>query len=306
MFGSTCIVSLILAVSPVSRICFNDVKAIAEPLPGQTQEVKVADGLSIKFCWIPSGDVQLGSTEAERRLLIHDRKKVGVNLNPILLEAESTEKRGKFKTNGFWLAKFEVTQEQWQAVMGKNPSDYVPTHSALREAGIKDTKKFPVEMVSWNDCQDFLKKLNRLARIPEAMGKGTFCLPHEDQWEYAARGGKSGEVFYTGAKLNSKLANCDGENPIEAWADTKGPSLRRPTIVGSYEKLAPHRWGLCDMVGNVDEWCSNSLSDKSNYRARRGGSFCVDPEGCRSACRAFFSVNTRSDFVGLRVAFLAN
>jgi formylglycine-generating enzyme len=84
--------------------------------------------------------------------------------------------------------------------------------------------------------------------------------------------------------LNGEQANCDADKPYDTT--TKGAYLERTTEVGSYEKVAPHPWNLCDMSGNVEQWCENKYDDKSNRRVLRGCSWFSHAEYCRSAFRS--------------------
>ena len=232
----------------------------------------------MKFCWIPAGEAQLGSPKAERQEVL---KLLKGEKEPGWLQAESEEVRGKYKTKGFWLGKFAVTQGEWSAVMdGKNPSRFVPGQGRVKDAGITDTSSFPVETLSWDDCQVMIKKLNESMKLPAVLGKGKFCFPHEDEWEYAARGGKGNKAggFISATRLNGKQANCRGDRPY--GTTTKGDSKGLTTAVGSYEKVAPHPWGLCDMSGNVWQWCENKY-DNRNDRVIRGGSWALSPVYCR-------------------------
>lgn len=272
--------------------------------PGQVAEVEVAKGVVMKFCWVPAGEAQLGSPQAERDEVV---KLLGRKKEPDYIRSEAPERRGKFKTSGFWLGKFEVTQAEWRAVTGANPSHFTPEQEDIKRAGIKDTDRFPVERVTWEECRDFLGKLNADAAAPKAMGKGKFVLPHEDQWEYACRGGKGNErPFYFGDACDGSQANCQGDHP---FGTTKhGPRLDRPVPVGSYEKAAPHPWGLCDMHGNVQEWCANTSDGRlvaEGDHACRGGSWFESPGASRAAgIRHFARPDRRGDYLGLRVCFL--
>jgi len=271
-----------------------------ERKPGEVVEVDIAPGVKMKYCWIPPGEAQLGSTKAERQELL---KLITEGKEPAWWQAEAEEVRGKYTTKGYWLGKYAVTQGEWSAMMdGKNPSWFVPTQDQMKKAGIKDTRRFPVEQVSWNDCQELIEKLNASAKVPAALGKGKFCLPHEDEWEYAARSGKGNKQrFYFGDELNVKQANCNGNFPY--GTATKGPYLGRTTAVGSYEKAAPHPWGLCDMSGNVWQWCENKSDDKNETFVLRGGSWYVDARNCRSGRREGGGPTIRSSFIGCRVCF---
>jgi formylglycine-generating enzyme required for sulfatase activity len=169
----------------------------------------------------------------------------------------------------FYLGKFEVTQEQWEAVMGGNPSHF-------------KGKKNPVERVSWEACQEFIKKLNEKFT---ASGT-TFCLPTEAQWEYACRAGAS-----------TRYGFGDGEAELTEYgwfADNAGGTTHP---VGEKK---PNAWGLYDMHGNVWEWCADWYD--GNYyqnsptndpagptavtsRILRGGSWGDPAPYCRSAYR---------------------
>jgi len=167
-------------------------------------------------------------------------------------------KETKIKAD-FEIAIHTVTQGQWQEVMGNNPSYFSRDgvgRDKVKDIKDEDLKHFPVEVVSWNDAQEFIKKLNKKEK-----GKGyQYRLPSEVEWEYACRGGATSEEecsyhFYFAKPTNdlsSKEANFNGSSPY-GKAD-KGPTLGRTTKVGSY---APNKLGLCDMHGNVYQWCAN-------------------------------------------------
>lgn len=242
-----------------------DKKPVDEPKAGEEREFEIAVGVKMKFCWIPAGKATLGSPQEER--ILND-----------LYEDEHS-----YTTKGFWLGKYQVTQAEWKAVMGDNPSEF----DGKKDNNAKgmDTSQFPVESVSWDECQKFLEKVNKRIGIEKVFGKtGKFVLPHEDQWEYACRGGKGNkQAFYFGNELNGTQANCDGNAPF--GTDKKGDYKGRTTEVGSYAKDWPHPWGLCDMHGNVWQWCDN-LYEKTNMRIARGGSWRTGAWLCRSAYRS--------------------
>jgi serine/threonine protein kinase/formylglycine-generating enzyme required for sulfatase activity len=264
--------------------------------PGEEIKVELAAGVKMTFCWVPAGEAQLGAPNAELENVLKLFKK-----EPDWLAGEAEEKRGSFKTKGFWMGKYPVTQEEWQAVMGENPSYFRPGQEHIKKAGITDTSRFPVESVSWVDCQKFVKKLSAVA-LPAAMRNWRVALPQEDRWEYACRGGLGNKrAFYFGDELNGKLANCNGTAPF--GTATIGPYLERTSKVGSYESLAPHPWGLCDMHGNVRQWCSNK-ADGDDRHVMRGGSWSRTSRLCRSAHRAAISSIGRSSNNGLRVVVL--
>jgi formylglycine-generating enzyme required for sulfatase activity len=262
---------------------------------GRLVEVELAKGVRMTFCWIPSGKAQLGSPKSEQDYVIRAFFK---GKRPEFLDLESA--RGEFTTKGFWLGKYTVTQEQWKTVMGNNPSQFYKEGTGKDKVQGMNTSRFPVEQVSWDDCQHFLKKMNDVIAIPNTMGKGKFALPNEDEWEYACRGGKgNNQAYYFGNVLNGTHANCDGSLPPYGTT-TKGPALRRTTEVGTYEKVAPHPWGLCDMSGNVWQWCQNK-----EMRVIRGGCCFDAARDCRSAAHDDEPPVRRGLYgVGFRVAVL--
>lgn len=281
--------------SDTQRALNMDAKRAAwvEPGAGEEKEIEIASGVRMKFCWIPAGEAQLGSTKAEWDAFMKGLRDDGLD-EKIWAQLHGGERdavRGVYKTRGFWLGKYSVTQEEWVGVMGSNPSKF----------NGKGMGRFPVESVTWNDCQIFLEKINRSINIEQAFGiAGRFTLPHEDQWEYACRGGKgNAQAFYFGDQLNGLQANCKGTEPF--GTDTKGPWLERTTEVGSYSKQWPHPWGLCDMHGNVKQWCNNNKSKGVRVSVIRGGSWDSRAKYCRSAYRD--SMGGKDADTGFRVCF---
>jgi formylglycine-generating enzyme required for sulfatase activity len=169
-------------------------------------------------------------------------------------------------TKPFYMGKYEVTQEQWESVMGKNPSN-------------TKGSKLPVTDVSWEDCQEFIKKLN-------ASTKGGFRLPYDSEWEYTCRAGTTTKYSF-GDEITPQDANYDDSN------------LGKPVAVGSYR---PNAFGVYDMHGNVWEWCEDwygflqdgEVTDPrgpatGERRVLRGGSFSNDESGARSSDRDTWS-----------------
>lgn len=183
--------------------------------------------------------------------------------------------------NSYYIGKTEVTQALWQAVMGSNPSNFKGAD-------------LPVECVSWNDCQEFIQKLNRLT------GRN-FRLPTEAEWEFACRGGN-----------NSRGYKYSGSNDIDnvAWYWDNSGGKTHP--VGT---KAPNELGIYDMSGNVWEWCSDWYADYTSYsqtdptgpqsgsnRVYRGGSWYFRARICRSSDRCDYFPTCRISFLGLRLA----
>ncbi len=186
----------------------------------------------------------------------------------------------KVTLSNYSIGKYEVTQELWEAVMSINSS------------GFKGARR-PVEGVSWDDCQKFISRLNRLTGM-------NFKLPTEAQWEYAARGGRK-----------SRSCKYSGSNNIDDIAWYIGNSGLKTHDVGT---KASNELGLYDMSGNVWEWCSDwygiyGLSSQNNpvgpsngsSHVIRGGSFDRYPSGCRVSYRRSCTPDDRSDCLGLRL-----
>ena len=154
---------------------------------------------------------------------------------------------------GFWAGKYEVTQEQYEAVTGKNPS------------GFKGAKN-PVEMVSWNDAKAFCASLSKKT--------GRSCgLPTEKQWEFACRAGSTGDYCF---------GSDEGQLGEYAWYDKNSGNQTHP--VGQKK---PNAFGLYDVHGNVEEWCEDAVEGGS--RVLRGGSWYYDPHYCRASFRSGYT-----------------
>ncbi len=184
-------------------------------------------------------------------------------------ECGSEEVRKVTISNSFYIGKFEVTQGQWTAIIGNNPSHF-------KDCG----DDCPVENVSWDDAQEFIRKLNQ----KESGSK--YRLPTEAEWEYAARAGSTTEYCF---------GDDEGRLGQYAWYD--GNSEKKTHPVG---KLLPNAWGLYDMHGNVWEWCQDWYSEGSN-RVLRGGSWGGSARNCRSAGRGSGTPDYRDDYGGFRL-----
>lgn len=276
---------------------------LAGSYPGEVREFWLPDGSRMPFCWVPPGEAQLGSPRAERDLVLKQ-----FNQSPARVADEAEEKRGRFRTGGFWMAKYEVTQAEWALVM-RDTAFALPSHfraggpnaAQLPGGPNADTRRYPVEGVTWNQCQEFVARANALA-ARSVGAKGKFVLPTEDMWEYAARGGATTSApFYFGRELNGTQANVDGTAPFGTTA--KGPNLDRPSEVGCYEARFPHAWGLCDLHGNVWEWCDNRY-EGTPARVVRGGSWFNQPHDARSANRNWHAPDARRPDIGMRLCWV--
>ncbi len=224
------------------------------------------NGVSFKMIRIPAGKFTMGSPSHERRR-DNDERQHGVTL-----------------TKAFWMGETEVTQGLWKAVMGSNPSYF-------------KGDDLPVEQVSWNDIQEFIRKLNRT-------GSGNrYRLPTEAEWEYAARAGST-----------TRFSFGDDEGRLGDYAWYRGNSGKRTHRVAQKK---PNNWGFYDMHGNVWEWVqdwqgdypSGSVIDpkgpsNGSYRVLRGGCWLNGARRCRSAYRLGSRPVFRDYFLGFRLVLL--
>ena len=217
---------------------------------------------------IPAGTFQMGSPDSEEG---RDENEAPVHSVTI--------------GQDFYLGKYEVTQAQWEAVMGYNPSTEIDPN-------------YPVNKVSWQDCQAFFKKLGKL------VNETGFRLPTEAEREYACRAGTTTAAYY---------GDAADEEIIEKHAWSRINSDGELHEVG---QLKSNPWGLHDMYGNVWEWCSDWFGPYSaeaqtdpqgpetgEEKVFRGGSWMARPEWLRSADRGKFTPDNQRNTGGFRVAF---
>jgi eukaryotic-like serine/threonine-protein kinase len=232
----------------------------------------MSNSIGMEFVFIPPGSFDMGSNNGEADEKPVHRVTIG---------------------QGFFMGKYEVTQGQWQALMGNNPSHF------------KGDENLPVEQVSWDDAQKFINKLNELNDGDE------YRLPTEAEWEFACRAGATTE-FAFGSSLSSDQANFIGDSPRSKAARLVYHPTTTP--VGSF---APNAFGLFDMHGNVWEWCEDwyhwtyegAPSDGSawlsggeqNRRVLRGGGWLGIAAQVRSAYRNGHSPDHSTNLFGFRL-----
>jgi len=248
------------------------------------RDITLPGGEKLMMLLIPPGEFLMGSNDEERTRFLEEEKAAEDQWLSDRIPSEGPQHRVRI-TRPFYLGKHEITQAQWESVMGSNPSS------------LKDTSH-PVEQVSWNDIQPFLAKLNDRG----GADKMKFALPTEAQWEYACRSGTT-TPYYGGGSEN--------DLPRYGWCNAN--SGGKPHPVG---ELKPNAFGLYDMHGNVWEWCvdwhagdyyaKSSVDDPTgpsagSPRVLRGGSWNDRPRICRSALRYDLRPTSRGN-LGFRLA----
>lgn len=182
----------------------------------------------MKFVKITGGCFQMGQSRDEQRLLKREIKSDDFDK----YYADELPQH-KVCVDEFWMGIHEVTQSEWQKVMGFNPAVF------------QDNPDYPVDMVSWDDAQLFIDKLN------EANNSSQFRLPTEAEWEYAARAGTT-TLYHTGDTITSNQANFNGTFPFAM--NLRDQYRKSPTVAGTFPA---NTFGLHDMHGNVWEWCGD-------------------------------------------------
>ncbi|MBO4545877.1 MAG: SUMF1/EgtB/PvdO family nonheme iron enzyme, partial [Verrucomicrobia bacterium] len=234
--------------------------------------IPLSGDVDLDMIWVEPGNFTMGSYESE------DGRDEDENEHRVTL------------TEGYWLGKYEVTQAQYEAVMGSNPSQFTGAD-------------LPVEMVSWDDATNFCAKLTAIelaaGRLPEGY---KYTLPTEAQWEYACRAG-SWATLYNGSSMIQNLNKL-------AWFKDTSSGTTHP--VGQKQ---PNDLGMYDLYGNVFEWCSDWYGDYPESAVRdpmgaitgwarvtRGGSWGSPGERCRSASRGYAGPDYQFNNLGFRVA----
>ena len=191
--------------------------------------------------------------------------------------------------NAFYMGKYEVTQEQWEDVMGNNPSFF-------------EGENLPVEQVSWNDAQEFISKLNQMEDTDK------YRLPTETEWEYACKAGNNTDFSFTNEATD---LNEYG------WSDSYGwCAINANKTTHSVGEKKANAWGLYDMHGNVWEWVQDNWHDtyenapvdgtawedeSSSNRVGKGGSWMDGPNICKSAFRGSLDAESTSNVLGFRI-----
>ena len=284
---------------------------------GATRSIRLPGGAKMEMVWCPPGTFVMGRPEGEEwrkteRKSAYDKineerflrvftSSLNYNATPEdheyarLWFVESGEDlREKWETQhqvtltkGFWMAKTEVTQKQWESVMGNNPSGH-------------KSPDLPVENVSWGDCKEFCARAG-------------LKLPTEAQWEYACRAGTTERFAGTG---NLDDMGWYDENSRSEGDWHEGDYEKPQPVTHEVGLKQPNAWGLYDMHGNVWEWCEDSSGIHMRYTSdsetdptgagggewqiMRGGCCVSSPEECRSACRRYLKRLHRVKTVGFR------
>ena len=271
---------------------------VPEPVPPQPAR-RLTNSIGMELALIPAGRFLMGSPETEAGRSEREHQ------HPVEI------------SQSWYCGVHEVTQQEFRAVMGRNPSWFAETGKGRDKVSGESTDRFPVEWISQAEAMEFCARLS--AAPAERSAGRLYRLPTEAEWEYACRGGVAGQPYSCGEFLSSRDANVRG-----GAAD--GPSLDRTTRIDSYE---PNGFGLYGIHGNVSEWCLDRYDESyylysperdpqgpAHFRSAhvvRGGAWCYAASGARSAhrfCRPFLNRDTeshyRSNYVGFRVVCLTS
>ena len=252
--------------------------------PGPESGEVITNSIGMKLVLIPAGEFLMGSPDSYTDARCNEKPQHRVSI-----------------TKPFYFGIYPVTQEQYDRVMGTNPSYFSNPGDREDDAAGRDTRHHPVEKLSWNDAVEFCRRLSALAE--QKAGGHVYRLPTEAEWEYACRAGSTTKWCF--GDDCSQL--CD-----YAWFRENSGDATFP--VGQKRANA---WGLYDMHGNVWEWCADTWHDGyrdtpadgsawecggTPHRVVRGGSWHEPPDICRSAIRLKFAPAEGEDYVGFRVA----
>jgi formylglycine-generating enzyme required for sulfatase activity len=277
----------------------------------------LSNSIGMKLALIPAGEFQMGAADGEEKAQNEEKPKHRMRI-----------------TKPFYLGTYEVTQGEFERVIGRNPSYFSTRGGGKANVSGQDTDRFPVESVSWYDAVEFCNKLSesenrppyyrmttvgryyadgsiKAADVAVAGGNG-YRLPTEAEWEYACRAGTT-TPFHFGTALNGNEANSDGNFPY--GTTEKGAHLERTTTVGSFNR--PNAFGLHDMHGNVWEWCWDRYGEDyyrkspesdpagpslGSFRVLRGGGWYAKADYCRAAHRFWGTPVYESFDMGFRLA----
>ncbi len=315
------VAALLLSLLPVAEISAQGRSGKRQPRTQHTtpraDKVITVKGVSFKMIKVQGGTFTMGAVERPHEL--SDKEvfliKTAGDGYDYSMERFELDKPHNVTLSDYYIGETEVTQELWQAVMGNNPSEYAPK------------KTHPVESVNWEDCQEFIRKLNQLT------GRN-FRLPTEAEWEYAARGGNKSRGY--------KYAGSNNPDAVAWYGYLEKSSQSKSLTRGTHpvKKKQANELGIYDMSGNVSEWCQDWFdrysgdsqtnpqgpssaptnlkipscklktenhwtvySDYSSQRVVRGGNHWQDPERCRVWDRVSYEpINHISmDLIGLRL-----
>ena len=260
-----------LLLLSIYLLMLNGFSALGQVTPSYDTLIQFSPTLSFHFQYIPPGKFTMGSPPDE-----------------VMRGKDEGPQHEVALTRGFYLGIYEVTQAQWEQVMGENPAVF---------QSLEKSPQHPVEYVSWNDCREFISQLNE-------MGKGSFRLPTEAEWEYACRAGTQ-TAYYWGEKM------AQNGSSDYAWANSRSFAQTHP--VGSKQ---PNAWGLYDMSGSVWEWCQDWFGpyssefqtdppgpEEGEMKVFRGGSWYDFYESHRSANRHKHAPSEHYAAIGLRLVW---
>jgi formylglycine-generating enzyme required for sulfatase activity len=282
--------------TPVLRNWNYGFRVVASLEPEKNAGKVITNSIGMKLAYIPPGAFLMGSPKSEQEQHKKDSR-LGNDWAAQEIQHEVVI------TKGFYMSVYAVTQEEYEVVTGKNPSWFSATGDGREDVARLNTRRFPVETVSWKDATEFCRKLSQ----KEAR---TYRLPTEAEWEYSCRAGTK-TAFSFGDTMSTDQANYNGTAVF--GSGQKGVYRERPVPVGRFPANA---FGLYDMHGNVNQWCqdwygydyyrksprNDPVNETSGeMRVLRSGSWGSYPGICRSAHRSGSTPDYRNNTIGFRV-----
>ncbi len=280
-------VSYFMQSSLANRAPANNV-AMITPDPASTPARLIKNSIEMELVLIKPGEFLMGASNSEAEAQPSEKPQHRVQI-----------------TQPFYMGKYEVTQAEYQQVMGTNPSYFTSSGGGTSSVADQDTRRFPVEQVSWNDAVDFCNELSERDGLTvcydqdrQRVSDRGYRLPTEAEWEFACRAGTT-TPFHFDSVVNGDKANVNGNSPY--GTKTKGAYLGRTTVVDD-PTYPPNAFGLAQMHGNVWEWCEDVYDAQVyagrsgvttdpvktsgwQYRVLRGGAWGDNPWSARSALR---------------------
>ncbi len=267
--------------------------------------LEITNSIGMKLVLIPSGEFEMGSPSDFIVREVHEHSTDGWYNGHLLAEAPRHHVR---ITHPFYFGVYDVTQDEYERVMGENPSAFSPRGKAKAYVAGLDTKRHPVDSLTWYHAAVFCRRLSELPAEKSAARE--YCLPTAAEWEYACRAGNPGRYYFSAVGKSATREHDECALVHFAWFNDEQTDIHQTHPVGL---KPPNAWGLYDMHGNVYQWCCDGPDyrqapvddpkgpEKDTEYEVRGGSVWAPAWLCRSAFRLHNPPTYRREDLGMRV-----